>query len=93
MIPFLALLFAHADLEREFHGKGLIFFSFLFGKSKENHPKKQGFFLSAEPLKKSLGKKGKTLTKARTFLATKKSKEIQKSKERKFTEKGEFAIV
>ena len=32
--------------------------SLLFGKSKENHPKKQGFLLYAEPLK-SLGKKGK----------------------------------
>ena len=38
---------------------------------KENHPKKQGFFLYAEPLK-SLGKKGKTLKKARKFFATKK---------------------
>ena len=36
-------------------------------------------FLSAESLK-SLGKKGKTLKKARKFLATKKSKEIKKAR-------------
>ena len=36
----------------------LIFFSlfFLGGKGRENHPKKQGFFLSSEPRKKSLEK-------------------------------------
>ena len=63
------------------YGVSLIFLAFLEKKNKENHPKIQGFFLCAEPLK-SLGKKGKTLKKAWKFLATK-SKEIQKSKERK----------
>ena len=52
----------------------LPFLPFLEKKSKENHPKKQGFSLYAEPLK-SLGKKG--LKKARTFLATKKARESQ----------------
>ena len=59
----------------------LPFLAFL-GKARKNHPKKQGFFLSSEPLK-SLGKKGKTLKKARKFFANEKNKEIEKSKERK----------
>ena len=41
-----------------------------------------GLLIYAEPLK-SLGQKGKTLKEARKFPATKISKEIQKSKERK----------
>ena len=53
-----------------------------FGKSKENHPKKQGIFLHAEPLN-SLGKKGKTLKKARKFLATKKARKSKKKQLRK----------
>ena len=48
-------------------------------KGKENHPKKQGFFHYAEPLK-SLGKKGKTLKKARKFLATKKARKSKKTR-------------
>ena len=59
----------------------------FFWKSKENHPKKQGLFLYFEPLN-SLGKKGKTLKKARKFVAAKKSKESQKSKESKIRVRG-----
>ena len=48
-------------------------------KSKENYPKKQGFFHHGEPLK-SLGKKGKTLKKARKFLATKTARKSKKAR-------------
>ena len=54
--------------------------SLLFWR-KESHPKKQGFFLDAEPLK-SLGNKAKTLKKARTFLATKKTRKSTKKQGR-----------
>ena len=56
----------------------LPFLAFL-EKSKENHPKKQGLFLYAEPLK-SLGKKGKTHKKARKFLAMKKARKSKKAR-------------
>ena len=58
----------------------LIFLSLLtfLGKSLENHRKKQGFLLSSEPLK-SLRKKGKTLKKARKFVATKKARKSKKA--------------
>ena len=55
-------------------------------KARKTTPKKQGFFLSSEPLK-SLGKKGKKRSKKQgNSLQRKKSKEIQKSKERKIRE-------
>ena len=63
----------------------LPFLAFL-EKARKTTQRKQGFFHHGEPLK-SLGKKGKTLKKSRKFLATKKSKEIQKSKERKIRER------
>ena len=69
----------------------LPFLAFLEKKSKENHPKKQGFFLCVEPLK-SLGKKEKHSKKTRKFLATKKSKEIQKGKERKIREQHKHKL-
>ena len=47
----------------------LIFLSLLFWKKQGKPPKKARTSLHAEPLK-SLGKKGKTLKKARKFLAT-----------------------
>ena len=53
---------------------------------KENHQRDEDFY-PTETLK-SLGKKGKACKKARKFLATKKAREIQKSKERKIREKG-----
>ena len=68
--------FSGISLERAFPWSS---FPCFFGKSKENHPKKQGFFLGAEPLK-SLGKKGKTLKKARKFLATKKARKSKKAR-------------
>ena len=55
----------------------LPFLAFL-EKARKTHPKKQGFFHYAEPLK-SLGKKGKTLKKARKFLATKKARKSKKA--------------
>ena len=63
----------------------ILFLVFLGYKRKENHRKKQGNLFPGEPLK-SLGKKGETLKKARSSLQTKKNKEIQKSKEKKFRE-------
>ena len=59
----------------------LLFLAFLEN-GKENPPKKQGFFIVAGPLK-SLGKNGKTRKKNKEFLGKEKSKEIQKSKEKK----------
>ena len=59
----------------------LIFLAFL-EKSKENHPKKQGFFfLCWTP--KIRGKEGKNAQKSKEIPCKEKSKEIQKSKERK----------
>ena len=48
-------------------------------KARKTTPKRQGFFLSSEPLT-SLGKKGKTLKKTRKFLATKKARKSQKAR-------------
>ena len=61
----------------------LPFLVFFFWKWKGKPPKKQGFFIPAEPLK-SLEKKGKTLKKKnKEFLAGEKNKEFPKNKERK----------
>ena len=69
-------------------GPDLPFLAF-FGQSKENHRKKTRIF-SLLRTPKIPEKEGKTLEKAREFLATKKSKEIQKSKERKIRDLGSF---
>ena len=67
--------------------EALIFLSLPFWKKQgKTHPKKQGFFLYAEP-QKSLRKKGKTLKKARKFLATKKAR---KSKNARKGRSGNF---
>ena len=50
---------------------------FLFGATQGKPHKKQGFFLSAEPLE-SLGKKGITPKKARKSVAMKKARKSQK---------------
>ena len=56
-----------------------LIFSFpcFFGKSKENHQEKQGFFLYAET-PKILGKEGKNAQKSKEIPCNEKSKEIQK---------------
>ena len=56
----------------------LIFLSLLFSKKQGNHPKKQGFFLAVDP-----GKEGENAQKSKESPCNEKSKEIQKSKERK----------
>ena len=63
-------------------GHGLTRFLYLpcfLGKTKENHPKRQGFCLSAERLD-ALEIRGKTLQKARDFLATKKTRKSKKTR-------------
>ena len=52
-------------------------FPCFFGKRQGKPPKRQGFFLSSEPLK-SLGKKGKTRKKARNCLEWKKARKSKK---------------
>ena len=59
--------------------KTLIFLSLLFWKKQGKPPKKARIFLYAEFLE-SLGKKGKTLKKARKFLATKKARKSKKAR-------------
>ena len=55
----------------------LPFLVFFLEKSKENHQKKQGFFIPTEPLK-SLEKKGKKLKKNKEILAGQKKQGIPK---------------
>ena len=69
----------------------LLFLAFS-GKRQGKPPKKQGFSVSSEPLK-SLQKEGKTLKKSKEFLEKQKSKEIQKSKERKIRVNSGMARV
>ena len=66
-------------------------FPWFFGKRRGKPPKKQGFFIPAEPLK-SLEKKGKTLKKKKGLPCTrkKKTRNSKKNKERKDREKRTF---
>ena len=54
----------------------------FFGKRQGKPPKKQGFFIVAEPLK-SLGKKGKTRKKARNSLERQKARKSKKARKRR----------
>ena len=54
-------------------------FLVFFGKKQGKPPKKQGFFFPSEALK-SLGKKGKTLKKARNSLQEKKARNSKKAR-------------
>ena len=58
----------------------ILSFPCFLGEKQGKPPKKARIFPYAEPLK-SLGKKGKTLKKARKFLATKKARKSKKAKE------------
>ena len=72
--------------QAEFSPKGKpipdLLFLVFFWKWQGKPPKKQGFFIVAEPLK-SLGKKGKTRKKARNSLERKKARKSKKARKRR----------
>ena len=60
---------------------------FFLEKGRENHQKKQGFFIPTEPLK-FLEKKGKTLKKNKEILARRKKQGIPKKKSKEWKDRG-----
>ena len=74
LVPFTRV---HSLNHASMGSYALIFLSLLFWKKQGKPPPKTRIFHDAEPLK-SLGKKGKTLKKARKFLAMKKARKSKK---------------